>query len=607
MPSADLLGQVPDARGDLVADEGHQQRDRTPMPTTTTSSAASLRGRPSRCSHATSGLARAAMSRAIDDRQHHDEEELEQPQDDRAPARADDEEPPGPGRSEVHAVGHLGRLEVRGPADDLRLDLHRPAGCRAPRPTAGRSAPRSSGLVARPAGRRDRERARQSLISCRGSPSHVDRLRASAAAAAGRRSDEQADRCEHVVAVDHDPRVLRQLPAVGRDAGSPPRMRPATPGRSAAARRPSPRAGRPRGGPCRCARRPGRPGRPRPASDRRGGAARGWPRPRRSARPRGARRRSSGRKDGSAVRRTAAGARSSRAAASARLPRAQRAPAHAEVTLDGPGHRRRRHHLAREAGVLRDRAAPRSARRWSPRRCRRPRHRPAASAASTSTPVSTRSGVAPRTIAVKSARELSPLPPITCSRNISRIARRAGSGASTPIRGTTLSVTTTGQTVQHSTRPPAAPRRCRRRRPAHASRSPRAARAPRRMPSSSPPSVPPVSSTTSGRVVRARSAKAAVRGGPAEHGDHLAAAGERDPAAGLGGDQLLVADDRDPQSTTGRGAGQHLGVRRRGVLSSELGTAGVDPVEHVRARSVVPVAGGRRAAHRSPRRRAPPW
>ncbi len=66
------------------------------------------------------------------------------------------------------------------------------------------------------------------------------------------------------------------------------------------------------------------------------------------------------------------------------------------------------------------------------------------SAASTSTPVSTRSGVAPRTIAVKSARELSPLPPITCARNISRIACRADSGASTPMRGTTLSASTCG-------------------------------------------------------------------------------------------------------------------------------------------------------------------
>ena len=63
--------------------------------------------------------------------------------------------------------------------------------------------------------------------------------------------------------------------------------------------------------------------------------------------------------------------------------------------------------------------------------------------------------------------------------------------------------------------------------------------------------------------------------------DHAAAAGERDPAAGLGGDQLLVADHGDPQATSGAGAGEHLGVVGPGILLAEGGQAGVVPVEHV--------------------------
>src|SRR6478735_9852 len=64
--------------------------------------------------------------------------------------------------------------------------------------------------------------------------------------------------------------------------------------------------------------------------------------------------------------------------------------------------------------------------------------------ASSSTAVSTTSGVAPRTMAVKSPRFDRCLPPITCRRNISRIAARAEPGASTPICGTTLSARTCG-------------------------------------------------------------------------------------------------------------------------------------------------------------------
>ena len=61
------------------------------------------------------------------------------------------------------------------------------------------------------------------------------------------------------------------------------------------------------------------------------------------------------------------------------------------------------------------------------------------SSASTSTPVSTRSGVAPRTRSTNrrpcSRPRDSFLPPITCVRNTYRIAARAGTGFSTPIRG----------------------------------------------------------------------------------------------------------------------------------------------------------------------------
>ena len=82
--------------------------------------------------------------------------------------------------------------------------------------------------------------------------------------------------------------------------------------------------------------------------------------------------------------------------------------------------------------------------------------------ASSSTAVSTTSGVAPRTIAVKSARFERCLPPITCRRNVSRIAARADPGASTPMRGTTLPASTYGVPARRrAPRPRRGPRRCR--------------------------------------------------------------------------------------------------------------------------------------------------
>ena len=88
---------------------------------------------------------------------------------------------------------------------------------------------------------------------------------------------------------------------------------------------------------------------------------------------------------------------------------------------------------------------------------------------------------------------------MTCARNISRIARRAGSGVSTPIRGTTLSVTTVGHPASTSaTAARAALLPATTTGPCHPLATSR--RAPSTIPSSSPSSVPPVSSTTSGRV-----------------------------------------------------------------------------------------------------------
>ena len=77
----------------------------------------------------------------------------------------------------------------------------------------------------------------------------------------------------------------------------------------------------------------------------------------------------------------------------------------------------------------------------------------------------------------KSARPLRCLPPMTWARNISRIAALAPSGASTPIRGTTLSVTTWGtpRAGQDRGRPRRGPRRRPPPRPDRASPRPRAA------------------------------------------------------------------------------------------------------------------------------------
>ena len=130
-------------------------------------------------------------------------------------------------------------------------------------------------------------------------------------------SGEQAGGGQHVVAVDHDLGAPGQLPAAldARRCCRRTRAR-RRPGGRGGARHPSRRAGRPRAGPCRCAPRPGRQGRPRPGCGRRAGAGPA-PRPRAaSCSSISPRRRRSGTKPGSSWRRLAASARSSRPAAS---------------------------------------------------------------------------------------------------------------------------------------------------------------------------------------------------------------------------------------------------------------------------------------------------
>ena len=131
--------------------------------------------------------------------------------------------------------------------------------------------------------------------------------------------------------------------------------------------------------------------------------------------------------------------------------------------------------------------------------------------ASSSTAVSTTSGVAPRTIAVKSARGDRCLPPMTWRRNISRMAARAESGASTPIFGTTLSARTYGvpaspSRVATSSRASTLPATT----TGPAQRSFASVVAQASSTSLLPPSVPPTSSTTSGRSARS----AATSSGP---------------------------------------------------------------------------------------------
>ena len=206
--------------------------------------------------------------------------------------------------------------------------------------------------------------------------------------------------------------------------------------------------------------------------------------------------------------------------------------------------------------------------------------------ASSSTPVRTTSGVAPRTRSVKvrpcaSVRLLRCLPPMTWDRNISRIAARALSGASTPIRGTTLSARTWG--VPASSRS-AAIVACDSTLPAtttgpgHGGPREEVGVALEHL------GVAAVGAADQQHDVGLRGPQVGELAGVEPAGEHqhdLAAAGQRDPTPRLGGDQLLVADHRDPQAAAGAGAGEHVGVGWRRVLLGQRAQAGVVPVEHV--------------------------
>ena len=209
-------------------------------------------------------------------------------------------------------------------------------------------------------------------------------------------------------------------------------------------------------------------------------------------------------------------------------------------------------------------------------------------------------------MAVKSARELSPLPPITCSRNISRIARRADSGASTPIRGTTLSARTCGVRAA-SRRPATAP--CASTSPATTTGPVHRARASEpassTSPSELPPSVPPTSSSTSGRDSR-RAESFASSSPPASTATTL---------------PPLDSATRRPASAVTSSSLPTTAIRRPPPADEQASTSASDAAGCVRASSArhastpsrtsvsIGWSGGRPwpAARRCHRRRALPW
>ena len=200
----------------------------------------------------------------------------------------------------------------------------------------------------------------------------------------------------------------------------------------------------------------------------------------------------------------------------------------------------------------------------------------------------------------------SPLPPITCRRNTSRIAARAGPGSSTPICGSTLPVRRRAAARRASSASAVGRgrRRCPRARPARAAgrAEPRARCA--RSTSALPPSVPPTSRTTSGRAARSASTPSSSIG-PACTWTTWPPAVSADPVTGLGGDRALVADDREPQAAARARAGQHVGRRAPAAQLGPRGRRRRRPGRRVPMRRRV----ARRwpAACRRPRRRAPPW
>ncbi len=224
--------------------------------------------------------------------------------------------------------------------------------------------------------------------------------------------------------------------------------------------------------------------------------------------------------------------------------------------------------------------------------------------ASTPTPARTASGVAARTRWAKvrvQRPEESRLPPITWRRNTSRMAARAGSGRACPIRAS-------------RSRPPrpapggrAAPLRLvRGLRVAgdhHRHRHPGAAEPVAALCSSTsalPPSVPPTSSSTSGRAARSARQPGPVSG-PACTCTTRAPADSADPAARLGADLRLVPDHRQPQPAARAGADEQLGRQRRAVgLLVRRPAPGRRPRRPARHRGARAVVVGTRAPDPAP-------
>ena len=620
-PSLHRVGEVLGAVGHLVAGDREQGDDRPDH-----QDDHQARREPAR--HAASvHRGDHRLDQRGDEHGHHDgqHDHHQEPEDagDQVRRGGDDQEPPRPRGRQVDAPGHVRPREVRGAGHDRlgrrRRRVARPRAecchCWAMRSVSRSPEPSSLGLA------RARRARPSRLVSA---VAHADRLVPASAA----ESPEQppAGRAVRRLGVPAR-RVARPRPARSRGRprravarGScqppstsptlPPSTRSATPGRPWRSTPPDPTS-----------RSTSRRSLPLRSTTRPSGPTTTWLRPacRRRARPTAAaamrsssrtRRRSSGRKPGSARRtlgRPAARSVESPAASTVEVAdqRMPRSPSTVRVTGVVAT-------TSRERSPPRGRARPPSARRWwrRPRRRPRRRRRPVLlePRASSSTPVSTTSGVAPVTIAVKSARLLRCLPPITWDRNISRIAARAESGASTPMRGTTLSATTYGLSCQdrldlgpgvdvarhdHGAGPAAGHER-----PGAAST----------ITSVLPPSVPPVSSTTSGWVVCPRLRQSARRHTTraATHLDHPAAAGQGDPAAGLGGDQLLVADARRSAAHRRR-TSRPAPRRRRPAGPAGAGRRGTRRTRRARrSRWWSGATPGPRSGPR-PGRPAPPW
>ena len=203
---------------------------------------------------------------------------------------------------------------------------------------------------------------------------------------------------------------------------------------------------------------------------------------------------------------------------------------------------------------------------------------PPTTSASTSTPRSTASGVGARTSSAKPRPRDRPLPPMTCARNASRIAARAASGATTPMRGSTLAVTTNRRPVDDSS-------------------------------AATPSAASALPATTTGAATRARASRCAVVqqhvgvasvGAPDEQHEVGAVPSQRgevaavhraardvddlrpgrqpDPVTGLGRDLALVADDGQAQASARAGAHEHpVGL----AVARERGAHGIHTVHDV--------------------------